>query len=61
MKVSLSVDELAAIRNALATRHDDLVDLIAGWAEETDAGIADQRQDAEDELALIIDLAARLS
>ena len=60
MRVNLKIEEVAAIRNALATRHDDLRDLISQW--EADGAAADlvQLEDARLELAVVVDLGARL-
>lgn len=61
MRVNLSIEEIAAVRNALATRHDDLRDLITQWSSDEQMANSAQLVDAEREMAVVLDLGAKLA
>jgi hypothetical protein len=60
MRVSLNIAELAIIRNSLATRHDDLRDLIAEWSAAGYPVDEDNLQRAKEELEIVLDLDSKL-
>jgi len=60
MRVNLRIDEVATLRNALATRHDDLRDLVSQW-EADNAADQVQLEAARQELAVVVDLDAKLA
>jgi hypothetical protein len=61
MRINLKLAEVSALRNALATRHDDLRDLIAQWEAEPDAAGPDQVEAARLELDVVVQLGARIA
>jgi hypothetical protein len=60
MRVSLSIAELAVIRNSLATRHDDLRDLIAEWSAADYPIDEDNLERAKEEFEIVLSLDSKL-
>jgi hypothetical protein len=61
MRVSLSIEEVSVIRNALATRHDDLRDLAHQWSSDKQMADSDQLSDARNEMEIVRALHAKLA
>jgi hypothetical protein len=61
MRINLTISEVSVLRNALATRHDDLKDLIGQWSGESNMADSEQLEKAREELAIVLGLDARLT
>lgn len=61
VRINLKIDEVSVLRNALATRHDDLRDLIAQWSKDEQMSESEQLHAARAEFALVADLDAKLA
>lgn len=60
MRINLNAAEFAAVRNALARRNEDLLDLIAEWSQDERMAESEAQANAEEERDVILALDEKL-